>query len=98
MIKLNNKSNMKFKSLLCILCSIYFFKLYLLKPSLSNEFIVTGHIYANPNEFDKIVHDAETNHIRKIFILGDIEKDLALKLEFYKQKFDIDFYTVSRKP
>jgi hypothetical protein len=87
--------NIGFKIRLCILLGIFLFSNFVcLKFTLADEFIVTGHIYANPNEFDKIVHDAKNNHIKKIFILGDIEEELANKLEFYKLKFNINFYTV----
>ena len=58
--------NIGFKIRLCILLGIFLFSNFVcLKFTLADEFIVTGHIYANPNEFDKIVHDAKNNHIKK---------------------------------
>jgi hypothetical protein len=60
----------------------------------AKNFIVTGHIYANPNEFEYILEQAKINSVDTIFILGDIENVILNKIKFYENLYNIKIHTV----
>ena len=60
----------------------------------AKNFIVTGHIYANPNEFEYILEQAKINSVDTIFILGDIENVILNKIKFYENLYNKKIFSL----
>ena len=52
----------------------------------AEKFAVTGHIYANINEFEYVLEDSKNNNIGTMFLLGDIKNQVLNKIPFYEKK------------
>ena len=60
----------------------------------AEKFAVTGHVYANINEFEYILNESKNKNIDSLFLLGDIMNDILTKIPSYEEKYDIEIFTV----
>lgn len=58
------------------------------------SFIVTGHVYANKNDFEYILEFAKKNDIEEVFLLGDIEAEILDNVDYYENAFDLEIISV----
>ena len=81
-------------NLISLSLMIAFFIVIFPKNLWANSSIVTGHVYANPNEFEYILEQTKTNDVDTIFILGDIENVILNKIKYYENLYNINIHTV----
>ena len=60
----------------------------------AEKFVVTGHVYANINEFEYILNESKNNNINSMFLLGDMKSEVLNRIPSYEDKYDIKIYTV----
>lgn len=73
---------------------ILVFYISLIFNAQSEKFVVTGHVYANINEFEYILQETKENKITTMFLLGDIKSKILEKIPYYEDKLKIKIYTV----
>ena len=65
-----------------------------IQKTFANDFIVTGHVYANPNEFKYILEQTKEQDIDTLYILGDMEDIVLNKIEYYENLYNISIHIV----
>jgi hypothetical protein len=86
--------NKKTHNIIKFFLFILFMSCTYIHKSYAEKFVVTGHVYANINEFEYVLEDSKKNNIGTMFLLGDIKNQVLNKIPFYENKYDIKIYTV----
>ena len=71
-----------------------FISTILIQKAFANDFLVTGHVYANPNEFRYILEQTKKLDIDTLYILGDMEDNVLDKIEYFENFYNINIHTV----